>query len=118
MKAKALTSSTEYAGSRSNKGTVEKRQHERYPTALKGEAVFHSRISHIEVVDMSKSGARLRILDKEHDLPGVGEIIDLSLVWPMSKDSRPLHVESIVVRSNEHEFAVAFGHTRKQSELH
>jgi hypothetical protein len=118
MKTKSLSDSTEYAVEHSNKGIVEKRQHRRYPTALKGEVVIHSRVTCIEVLDMSKSGARLRILEKGHKLPGIGEIIDLSLVWPMSKDNEPLHVESIVVRSNEHEFAVAFGHTRKRSQFH
>lgn len=118
MKAKTPASSTEYAGDHPNKGAIEQRRHQRYPTALKGNVVVHARVTPVEVLDMSKSGARLRLLDKGLDLPAVGEVIDLSLIWPMSKNNRPLHVESIVVRRDEHEFAVAFGHTRKHSRFH
>lgn len=117
MKAKALASHKESAGDTAQKGIVEKRQDERYSTALKGEAVYHSQVAHIEVVDMSKSGALLRNADRKDDMPKIGEIVDLSLIWPMQDDSKPLHVEGVVVRIENEEFAVVFGHS-KQATLH
>ncbi len=113
MKAKTLSNHWQLTDNISRKGIVEKRQHERFSTELKGEAVYHSHVTHIEVLDMSKGGALLRTADLDHDMPREGEIVDISLSWPMKNDKKPLHVEGVVVRINSNEFAVAFGHTKK-----
>lgn len=117
MKPKTLAIYTESDGD-FNKGFVEKRKHQRLSTHVHGEIFYDGEAVEVEVCDLSKSGARLKPTSALDRLPKKGEVIDLSLIWPIPTDTQSLHVEAVVVRSHGSDIAVEFSHISHGNGLH
>ena len=102
----------------SSKGFAEKRRHERLTTSVDGEIQFANTTIPVHMLDLSKSGARLRLAEQAASLPKADEIIELSLIWPLATVTKALHVEARVVRVIDNSIAVEFSHLKSVQSVH
>lgn len=107
-----------HKGMGSSKGFAEKRRHERLTTSVDGEILFGNTTMPIVMLDLSKSGARLRLTEQQARLPKAGEVVELSLVWPLATVTKALHVEASVVRVFDNTIAVEFTHLKAVQSVH
>lgn len=80
---------------------------------MHGQMQLNDGVREVEMIDMSKSGAQLKICSGT--MPTKGQIIDLALVWPCSPDSPALHVQAIIVRVEGDRIGIQFGHVKGAS---
>ena len=81
----------------------------RQPVSVQGGLSLNDIYYYVEMVGLSKSGARL-VLENTANAPEVGQSAILYLVWPFEIDSGLLSVETTIVRVEKNEIAVHFNH--------
>ena len=87
----------------------EQRHSARQAISVHGGLLLNDKHYYVEMVDLSKSGARL-VLEPGSRVPEVGESAMLYLVWPFEIDSGLLSVEITIVRVDGNEIAIHFNH--------
>lgn len=102
----------------SSNGFAEKRRHERLTTSVDGEVLFGNATIPVHMLDLSKSGARLRLREEAVSMPKAGEVIELSLIWPLATVTKALHVEARLVRVTDNTIAVEFTHLKSVQSVH
>lgn len=110
MISQSLTSPENNTGHNRSNGLDEKRRHERLDISVDGEINFGNAMIPVHMLDLSKSGAMLKMATEPISLPKIGEAIDVALVWPLSAGSKKLHVEARLVRIIDMNIAVEFTH--------
>jgi len=88
---------------------VDQRQDARLSVSVQGGLSLNDMYYYVEMIDLSKSGARLT-LENVTNAPEVGQSAILYLVWPFEIDSGLLSVEATIVRVEKNEIAVHFNH--------
>ncbi len=63
----------------------------------------------IEMLDLSKSGAKLRLKDSSVSL-SIGQQVNLELQWPLETSYNKLDVSAVVMRMEDNEVSVKFDH--------
>lgn len=93
-------------------GLPEKRRHQRLSASVDGEIKYGDATTRVTTLDLSKSGALLKLVKKPYRLPRIGDTVDLALVWPLGGQNGALHVEARLVRVTEDKVAVEFTHIK------
>ena len=87
----------------------EQRQSARQTISVHGGLSLNDKYYYVEMVDLSKSGARL-LLEHDSRVPKTGQSAMLYLVWPFEIDNGLLSVEITIVRVDGNEIAIHFNH--------
>lgn len=106
------------SGRSTSNGFAEKRRHERLGISVNGDIYFgNARIS-VKLLDLSKSGALMKITQEALSIPQVGTVVDLALAWPMTAANKSLQVEARLVRRTDELIAVEFTHLAPGTTIH
>lgn len=85
------------------------RRHQRLAVEISGKISVNDASYDIEMLDLSKSGARVRLKDDKVSL-SEGQPVNLMLQWPMETSHNNLDVSAVVIRIDNNEVSVKFDH--------
>ena len=86
-----------------------KRRHQRQDVEIQGKLSSGDNEYPVDMLDLSKSGAKLMV-NNGYTLPENGQMVTLTLSWPLETDRDDLCVDATVVRVENNEISVHFAH--------
>jgi len=86
-----------------------KRRHPRHDVEIQGKLSSGDHEYPVDMLDLSKSGAKL-MARNGYTLPENGQMVTLTLSWPLETDRDDLSVDATVVRIENNEVSVQFDH--------
>lgn len=116
MLSQSTTGQRDYRGLSHSKG-AEHRRHVRLNTSVDGKIHFKNSVIQVHMQDLSKSGALFKLLDHPGNLPRIGDLVNITLTWPLAT-SKDLQVEASLVRIEGGTLAVEFSHLKYEHSVH
>lgn len=92
-----------------------KRRHPRQNVEIQGKLSLGENEYPVDMLDLSKSGAKLMVTNG-YTLPENGQMVTLTLSWPLETDREDLCVDATVVRVENNEISVNFAHIDQSSQ--
>jgi hypothetical protein len=110
-----ISKNTARSGSQSSHGKgAEHRRHARLNTSVDGEIRFSNSVIRVQMLDLSKSGALLKLVNQPPSMPKIGEPVHISLRWPLAA-AKKLEVDASLVRIEGGAVAVQFDHLKYEA---
>ena len=98
-----------------NSAKSNKRRHPRQDVEIQGKLSSGDHEYPVDMLDLSKSGAKL-MARNGYTLPENGQMVTLTLSWPLETDRDDLCVDATVVRVDNNEISVHFSHIEQNSQ--
>lgn len=86
-----------------------KRRHQRVSVEITGKITTDGRDYDIDMLDLSKSGAKVSLRNDSVTL-STGQSINMTLQWPLETDHSDLLVSAVIMRIENNEISVKFDH--------